>query len=40
LGGSDFARSVTAAVTLSDNDLDGIRTIRVRGAQNVMTSRR
>jgi len=39
-GGNDFARSVTAAVTLSDNELAGIRTIRVRGARNVMTSRR
>ena len=39
-GGSEWARSVTAAVALSDNDLAGIRTIRVKGARNVRTVRR
>lgn len=34
------ARSVIVGLALSDNDLFGIRTIRVRGARNVMTSRR
>lgn len=39
-GGTEAARSVTAAVSLSTQNLEGIRTIRVRGARNVLASRR
>lgn len=38
--GSVHSRSVHAAVTLSDQDLAGIRTIRVNGANNARDSRR
>lgn len=34
------ARSVIAALALKDSDLLGIRSIRVKGARNMMTSRR
>ena len=38
--GSERSRRVTAAVWLTDNDLLGIRTIRVVGASNAQVSRR
>ena len=38
--GSDWSRTVTAAVWLTDDELAGIREIRVRGARNVQVSRR
>lgn len=39
-GGSDAARSVTAAIALTDQQLAGIREIRVKGARNIRTVRR
>ena len=39
-GGSDFSRTVTAAIRLTDQDLEGIRQIRVEGQQNALTTRR
>lgn len=38
--GGDLSRTVTAAVWLTDNELAGIRTIRVLGARNARSSRR
>ena len=38
--GAEPSRTVTTALWLSDNDLLGIRTIRVRGARNAQVSRR
>lgn len=38
--GTDSSRTVTAAVWLTDNQLDGIREIRVKAARNVRSSRR
>lgn len=38
--GSEWTRTVTVATVLTDNELEGVRTIRVLAAQNAMTSRR
>ncbi|CUH77372.1 hypothetical protein [Tropicibacter naphthalenivorans] len=38
--GTALSRQVTAAVWLTDNELRGIRTIRVKAARNVRTARR
>ncbi|MEZ5676235.1 hypothetical protein SAMN06265173_1087 [Thalassovita litoralis] len=38
--GSEWTRTVTAATFLTDNELDGVRTIQVQAAQNTMSSRR
>ncbi|MCC1492700.1 hypothetical protein [Cognatishimia sp. F0-27] len=38
--GSPLSRSVTAAVWLTDNELNGINTIRVKGTQNIRNVRR
>lgn len=38
--GSEWSRTVSAAVWLTDNDLAGIGTIRVKGARNIRTARR
>ncbi len=38
--GTAASRTVTAAIDLTDQDLFGIRTIRVQGARNAATSRR
>ncbi|KIC11182.1 hypothetical protein RA19_07460 [Leisingera sp. ANG-M1] len=40
LAGSEFSRTVNVARTLSHQDLEGIRTVRVNGAQNARESRR
>lgn len=40
LVGPETSREVVAAVFVSDNDLVGIRTIRVKGAQNARTTSR
>ena len=39
-GGPDRARRVVAAVSLTDQQLGGVRVIRIEGAQNVRTTRR
>jgi len=38
--GSDLSRRITAAEVLSGDDLDGVRTIRVRAANNARSARR
>lgn len=38
--GTDLSRSVTAAFTVTNQQLDGVRAIRVRGAQNTQEARR
>lgn len=38
--GTDRSRSVTAAFTVTDQQLQGVRAIRVRGAQNMQEARR
>lgn len=38
--GTDWSRTLTAATWLTDNELAGIRTIRVRGARNIRAVRR
>ncbi|WP_136441522.1 hypothetical protein [Pacificoceanicola onchidii] len=38
--GSDLSRTYTAALWMTDQDLFGVREIRVKGARNVRTSRR
>lgn len=38
--GTDWSRTVSAAVWLTDNDLAGISTIRVKAARNIRTARR
>lgn len=38
--GTEYVRTVTAAINVTDQDLDGIKTIRVSGVQNAMTARR
>lgn len=38
--GTDWSRTLSAATWLTDNELAGIRTIRVRGARNVRSVRR
>lgn len=38
--GSDWSRTLTAATWLTDNELAGIRTIRVKGARNMRSVRR
>ncbi len=40
VGGSEWSRSVKAAVSLSALDLEGVRTIRIKAARNQQTSRR
>lgn len=38
--GTDLSRSVTAAFTVTNQQLEGVRAIRVRGAQNTQEARR
>lgn len=38
--GTDLSRGVTAAFTVTNQQLDGVRAIRVRGAQNTQEARR
>jgi len=38
--GSEWTRTVTVATFLTDNELEGVRTIRVVGSQNTMSARR
>lgn len=38
--GTDLSRTVTAAIWVTDNELQGIRTIRVTAARNARVSRR
>ncbi|MEJ6398812.1 hypothetical protein [Yoonia sp. 208BN28-4] len=40
MGGPLATRRITVATELDFNDLDGVRTIRVQGAQNVLSSSR
>lgn len=39
-GGSPTSRTLSVAVYLTDQDLEAIRVIRVRGANNTLTKRR
>jgi len=39
-GGPEATRRVTAALALTDQELRGVRTIRVAGVENVRSSRR
>lgn len=38
--GSEWSRTVTIATFLTDNELDGVRSINVVGAQNALSARR
>ena len=38
--GSEWSRTVSAAVWLTDNDLAGVNTVRVKAARNIRTARR
>lgn len=38
--GSEWSRTLTVATFLTENELAGVRSIRVQGANNVMTTRR